>query len=427
MKEYILKNKKWIVVIISILLFIIAVVGYLIFRNPPKNESEIIADLEENKDFFPYCDLTIEELNILRRKTDKKNGTDNIFVEIEAENKDIGLDCTLSYEIKYVLYNDGWELENLSKYNEGVWNISYPEDELILAEVYRQYPFFNANGVEFENINKKFTDETPNHTKTTYSVAFSAKKDMDQFEAIIEGTLFFNLEKNGWQYDETKSYFMDNSNKLIPKYAVGEEAARQIVSQLKDERASEVTLLYADESLENQSASYHFESKTYFKYLTVVDYYAVWYHFDNNTADWVYDTSGIMEEKEEWNIASHIYETEMAAKQFLDNSNRVVRFKIDSFDGKNIEAHYQDPRFDEEKDINGYYSRFDSTSVKSIGDYKYMCIMHGYDTSKFALIIDKDNGLSVKRLPWRGSDDGAYKDPYNDEKNSIYFQMTQVQ
>lgn len=421
-------KKKILFFLVLILIVVLISIYFTFFHNRPKNEDEILTELESNEKFFPYCDLSINDIKILKRQTNKKNKSDNIFVEVNASNNELGVNCILSYELNYLLYNDGWVLEEIKKYNDGKWEVSKPGYDLVLNEVYKVFPFFEKNGVSFDELATiEYTDISPESTQTAYTIDFSAEKDMDTFIAQSAGTLVFELGEKGWECDQTQLNIPEYSNRLIPKDDPGEDAARKIADQYKDERISELTLDYSEFRQDDQAAYYSFSGIIDFNYLTLMKKYDVWCYFNNDTASWEFKEPEITE-FEDWKIVSHIYETKMPTQDFSGSIEKTIRFRIESFNGNELYADYQDPRYGSESDIDGYYTEAGNDwSVKSIGDYKYMCTILGYDTSKFALIIDKDNGLSVKRLPWSGAGkDGAFQDPANDEQKSTYYKMTEV-
>ena len=65
-----------------------------------KTEDEIRYDIRKSGDFFNSQEVEIDEIEITKRVTEKKN--DLIYVDVYASNKNI--ECVLSYKADYNLY-----------------------------------------------------------------------------------------------------------------------------------------------------------------------------------------------------------------------------------------------------------------------------------------------------------------------------------
>lgn len=76
-----------------------------------KSEKAILEDLEKNESFFQRMELEITDYNVTKRQTVKENRTDTIWITVTASNEDIK--CTMSYIMRYGLYNSGWILDEV--------------------------------------------------------------------------------------------------------------------------------------------------------------------------------------------------------------------------------------------------------------------------------------------------------------------------
>lgn len=80
----------------------------------PVSESQIQDDLQ-NYDIYPFnldSSAYITDFSIAKRKTDKSNGVDTIYLDVvEAENEDARF--VQSYIMHYSLYNEGWLLDDI--------------------------------------------------------------------------------------------------------------------------------------------------------------------------------------------------------------------------------------------------------------------------------------------------------------------------
>jgi len=75
-----------------------------------KSESDISADIQATDSYFSTYGLTVDSIEITKRQTNDADKTDYVWVSIEASNDDFRYNA--NYSLTYVLYNDGWMLED---------------------------------------------------------------------------------------------------------------------------------------------------------------------------------------------------------------------------------------------------------------------------------------------------------------------------
>ena len=78
-----------------------------------KSEADILSDIQGQDNWYHDFGLTIEATDITKRQTNKDDKTDYIWVDVSAFNDDFSY--TGSYELTYILYNDGWMLEDFEQ------------------------------------------------------------------------------------------------------------------------------------------------------------------------------------------------------------------------------------------------------------------------------------------------------------------------
>ena len=83
-----------------------------------KNEDDIQADIRANDETFIPGDLVFESFNITNRLTNKKEGSDQVFVSFSAKNENFYY--TANAQLNYLLYDNGWYCDSY-----------YSSDELI--------------------------------------------------------------------------------------------------------------------------------------------------------------------------------------------------------------------------------------------------------------------------------------------------------
>lgn len=107
-----------------------------------RTEAEIMEDLQNHSSFYSAQPVEITNIEILKRQTDQDDKIDTVYATIEASNDSI--QCSLSYELTYGLYDQGWILDNVARYDgeESSWSIvplqAYPE-ELCNADILQMY------------------------------------------------------------------------------------------------------------------------------------------------------------------------------------------------------------------------------------------------------------------------------------------------
>lgn len=160
-----------------------------------KSEKEIKKDLQMNANFYSVQEVTIKDLEIIKRQTDTKNKYDNVFVTVKAENENIS--CELSYYMRYNLYNEGWVLDSVTRYEKGKWDI-IPLKGPDIEEFVNDYHELNKeyNAFYFED-----SELIVNNRQCEYS--FNAEKDSKYIYALDNITLFFEFNTNTLEWEKT--------------------------------------------------------------------------------------------------------------------------------------------------------------------------------------------------------------------------------
>ena len=76
-----------------------------------RDDAGIREDIQSTDENFGKYQVNLDRMEIEKRKTDKKQGSDDIWIHVVASN-DYTI-YTASYELIYGLYNDGWLLDDL--------------------------------------------------------------------------------------------------------------------------------------------------------------------------------------------------------------------------------------------------------------------------------------------------------------------------
>lgn len=185
-------KKKYIFILGGVIFLCLLILIFLLTRNPaPKSENDILLDIQESTAWFSAGgELLATGCEITKRRTDEKNFSDVIYLDVFAENEDI--DCTLSYIVKYELYNDGWELESVERDWEGLWQI-VPLHGMTDEQIQEKLDYYISEGwydtVELIDRKTELDELSCNETVTLY-----ATKDH------YYGTEEFTLTQN-WYFE----------------------------------------------------------------------------------------------------------------------------------------------------------------------------------------------------------------------------------
>lgn len=106
--------------------------------NPVKTEEALLEDLSRNSDFSMVEGSQITEFSIVKRLTDKDSKTDSVYVSLLIDHPNAT--ASRAYVMNYTLYNDGWHLDNIERYDgdEVDWTVTPknpPSNEQIMDAV----------------------------------------------------------------------------------------------------------------------------------------------------------------------------------------------------------------------------------------------------------------------------------------------------
>lgn len=114
-----------------------------------KSEKEVIKDLQASPVFIS-ADVVISDYEIIKRKTDVDSKTDEIYIIVHTKAAE--LTSSLTYELKYELYNEGWILESVMRYWDGPWEFSGLSDEQLLADIKNNDYYFSDWDLDVETV-----------------------------------------------------------------------------------------------------------------------------------------------------------------------------------------------------------------------------------------------------------------------------------
>lgn len=179
-----------------------------------KNETEIKVDLQNHAGFYSEQDVVIQKLSIIKRQTNEKEKTDTVYVDADVSND--AVKGQLSYVLNYNLYDEGWILDNVSRYFEGEWNftpLKGPEqgaaDTAIKEKV--SVPHFDKREDFLEqNLSRFYYSSDGRHYY---------KSHLCRYIAVYVADFSFNTETGLWEFNgvtrDTDTYYCYNCNGQI--------------------------------------------------------------------------------------------------------------------------------------------------------------------------------------------------------------------
>lgn len=211
-----------------------------------KSEREIIADLQQNPAFISET-IKIDDCEIIKRQTDKDSKSDIVYITVYVNEED--LTCELSYVMEYVLYNEGWILENVSRYDDGPWSIEGLPIERISADVTDYDFYFNDYILEVtdcEILNEGYNYDGEEYEKW-FVVAITASNPIFNYRATYEA--MYKIAGDGWSYQ----YAIPNFSGYSPAYSPDISATDDIMESLELGSGASATCYDSYEYLETET------------------------------------------------------------------------------------------------------------------------------------------------------------------------------
>ena len=201
--------------------------------NTPKNEKGIIEDLKASDQFISST-AEITSCEIIKRKTDTENHTDEVYVTVKGKNDVVSF--TLSYMLTYELYNEGWFLEGISQYPDGPFDIQGLPEEQLKEDVINNDPFLSSHtedvwnfSIEDYTINSEncYFDSSPYSTSyvKTYDLTIEAYNTAMYYTATC--TAEYVVLDDEW----ICRYYNTNNAFSSPNFSPSEEAFSKIMTE----------------------------------------------------------------------------------------------------------------------------------------------------------------------------------------------------
>lgn len=173
-----------------------------------KQEADIAEDLVSGDHIFDGIkNFQIEDLEIIRRKTDKSANSDLVFIEVTASFDDV-MNLTGKYQIEYSLYDSGWFIDNIVIEDENFMPSRGAnfEDEDIYNQVLNV-----LSTVGYSNISDLVClDVSTDLVNRLTTFDFGYTNTLDYLTEDVQASLIFDFDKYvGWYTDYRTFQLLD--------------------------------------------------------------------------------------------------------------------------------------------------------------------------------------------------------------------------
>lgn len=191
-----------------------------------KSEQEIVADLQKSPAFISEA-VRIDSCEIIKRQTDPDNKCDLVYLTAYVNEDE--LKCALSYVMQYALYNDGWILENVSRYDDGPWSIGGLPIDRISSDAISSDFYFSDYALEItdcEILNDGDIYMGKEYEKW-FEVALTASCSIFDYWATYD--VGYQITGDGW----ICQYAIPNFSNYSPTYSPDINATNTIMDTLE--------------------------------------------------------------------------------------------------------------------------------------------------------------------------------------------------
>ena len=192
-----------------------------------KSEREILEDLQSNPVFISG-DVEISNYEIIKRQTDVDNRTDMVYITVQTDAPE--LTSSLTYELKYELYNDGWILESMQRYWDGPWEFSGLTDNQLLSDIKSNDFYFEDWFLAVQNF--EIIDEVCDSNAIAY---YEKRISADltarglQFDYYSSYIIYYRIIDGTWELESIDVL----DRRYIPTSAPNENALDNVVENLE--------------------------------------------------------------------------------------------------------------------------------------------------------------------------------------------------
>lgn len=272
-----------------------------------KNEAAIIEDLQAHVAFISPT-AKINDCEIIKRQTDKDARSDVVYVTVNAESEQ--LTCTLSFVLRYELYNEGWLLESVNR-TDGPWEISGLNEDQLVSDIENHDYYFSDWSLDVQDVeivDEGYNSSASNLYEKWLTVSLTAQHSLFDYYATYN--VFYEIVDGDWKVQNVET----QNRRYVPTYSLNTSASDKIMETLEMDLFLGEGIMYdsfeylrTDEDWENcQETRYYTATKNWF-YGTETFIVAIPLNFylEDGDTHWSYNSNEITHNLQsvDWNIA----------------------------------------------------------------------------------------------------------------------------
>ena len=261
------KNKFLIGLVLLTAIFLTACSG------GAKSEKDIANDIAKQDSYFEIYNLKLDDYEITKRQTNKDDKTDYVWITITGNNSEF--EYTAEYEAIYVLYNDGWLLEECDLISSEYKAISKFDSSDIEAEISQNY----------KNLSLISKNEYENKATLTYI----AEKQEELYTLHYEMKVDAEFKPAAWKVVDVEYVEKERELNIVGEWMYEDNGGRYYYMHISEVKGNSATINYlfvntagTDEWNYISSEGYQeIEFNTYHSNYTGTDEYTLYFHLKN--------------------------------------------------------------------------------------------------------------------------------------------------
>lgn len=238
-----------------------------------KSEKDIANDIAAKNHYFSTYNLRLDDYTVSKRQTNKDEKTDYVWISIIGSNDEF--EYTAEYELLYILYNDGWLLEDYEMLDSNYKALSAFETNELEEELLQDYDVLSL-------VNRR--DET-----NKSALIYLAEKHDELFTTHYEITIETEFEPSVWTVTNIDEIEGERDLNIVGEWVYTDNAGRYYYMHISDVHDTTITInyLFANTSKTDEwnyilSNGYQeIELKTYYSEFTGTDDDLLYFHLTN--------------------------------------------------------------------------------------------------------------------------------------------------
>lgn len=220
-----------------------------------KSEREIISDLQQSPAFISET-VKIDSCEIIKRQTNNDSKSDLVYLTVYVNEDE--LTCALSYLMEYVLYNDGWILENVSQYDDGPWIIDGLPIERISSDITSRDSYFSDYTLEVtkcEIVGEGDSYDGKGYEKR-FDILLNASCSIFDYEATYEAV--YQITGDGWNFQYMTPTYSRYAPTFSPNINVADLESLELGSGAYATNYDDIEYLKTETDWENRTETQYY-------------------------------------------------------------------------------------------------------------------------------------------------------------------------